>query len=141
MMVIFFSPLNVSEYTVGLTNINVSLFHWLGMEDPSLEMLSLRFTTNDKSPDAIRELACYRGINLIRMVRVMKNPKWELCLLGEPQPFEDDMCFNAVKGKQVKNYFTMDDMMRFACNWGCPISKEEFWNSNKDVYIWGNSEE
>ncbi len=46
----------------------------------------------------------------------------------------------AVKGKRIKDYFTHEDMIRFATNWGCPIDQDDFWASDKPMYCWGELE-
>ena len=110
-----------------------------GKHNQSLEMLDIRFSTHNKSPDGIREICYYRGTELIRMVRVMieVEPKWELCLIGEQQPFEEEKSYEKVKRKRIKEYFTMEDLIRFATNWGAPINQDDFWDSDHPMHRWG----
>ena len=39
-----------------------------------------------------------------------------------------------------KKYFTFNDMVRFATNWGCPFDKDEFWASDQPMYCLGHLE-
>jgi hypothetical protein len=66
-----------------------------------------------------------------------ETPAWRLCLEGEAQPFEEGKCFEKIKGKRIKDYFTYEDMVRFVNNWGCPFDKEEFWASDQPMYVFG----
>ena len=100
--------------------------------------MSFRFNTNEKSADSIREMVYYKGSEHLRVVRVMKDPNWKLCLIGDQQPFEEEKSYEKIKGKKIKDYFTMEDMIRFTANWGCPIGEEEFWASDHEMYCWGN---
>jgi hypothetical protein len=136
---LFFVPSIAPGFTVGTITATCSWYVWLGCGDPTFERLALRFTTTDKHRDAIRELALYCEKNVRqRFIRVMKNdPKWELMVDGEPQPFEEGKSFEKVPGKRIKDYFTLDDMIRFVNNWGCPFDKDEFWVSDQPMYVFG----
>ena len=136
-MELAYSPKIACQISVNLHTARSLYEYSFGKRDPSLEILGVRFSTDDKSEDAIRELAYYRGTELIRMVRVMKDPKWDICLLGEQQPFEEGKCYEKIKGKRIKDYFTLEDLIRFATNWGAPIGQDDFWASDQKMYCWG----
>jgi hypothetical protein len=127
-----------------------------------LEILSLRYTTNDKDEDAIRELILYHhNENFDRIIRVMKDPQWKLLVdsrrpqpsdtsqivnsrnmyvAGQPQHFETGKSYEKIRGKRIKNYFTMEDMIQFATNWGCPFDQDDFWQSDEPMYCFGSLE-
>jgi hypothetical protein len=155
--VVLYSPQICPKNTVGMIVGSYSWEYWIRNISPSLEILSLRYTTDDKNENAIREIV-YRNQNkdFDRIIRVMRNPHWELFVdsrpnlsdkkiivndrniyvAGNQQHFEAAHSFTKIKGKQVKNYFTFDNMIQFANNYGCPFDKDEFWKSNSLMYIY-----
>jgi len=137
---IFFSPRISPDFTVCLFLGGGYWETWISKTNPNLEYLSFRFTTNDKNKDAIRELILYRGNNDVRCIRVMKDPQWNLCLIGEQQLFEERKSYERVKRKLIREYFTFKDMICFATNWGCPIDREDFWVSDLSMYCLGELE-
>jgi hypothetical protein len=140
-MMMFFSPKLSPEFTVGIIIGGYTWYYWFGKNNPDLEVMSFRFTTKIKDNDVIRELILIHGQKMIRIIRVMKEtPKWTLCVLGEQQPFEEGKLYEKIKGKLVRDYFTMEDMIRFATNWGCPFDRDDFWDSDKPMYCFGNLE-
>jgi hypothetical protein len=139
-MMIFFSPRLNPKNTVGIITGGFSWEYWLGKRTPNLETMTFRFTPDTSGENAIRELALLHGSKLIRMIRVMKNPRWELCNVGDQQPFEGNKSYKKIKGKPIRNYFMMDDMIRFATSWECPFDKEGFWDSDKLMYCLGEIE-
>ena len=136
-MTIVYSPRIAPDFTFVSINKSFPFEFTIGTKDSSFEMVSLRFTSDDKSPKAIRELVLCQGTKDIRVVRVMKDPNWKLCLIGDQQPFEEGKSYEKIKGKKIKDYFTMEDMIRFTTNLGCPIGEEEFWASDHEMYCWG----
>jgi hypothetical protein len=138
---ILFSPKSSPNFTVCLFLGKAYWETWLTKHNPDLEMMSFRFTTNDKNESAIREVVLYRGSSqFIRYIRVMKDPKWALHVGGEQQPFEEAKSYNKVARKTIRDYFTFDDMIRFATNWGCPFDQDEFWASDQPMYCLGHLE-
>jgi hypothetical protein len=137
---LFFAPNMISGFTVGIISDNCPWEYWFGNGNSTLERLTVRFTTNDKDKKhgAIRELALFRsGDKYRRLIRVMQNPKWELFVDGEPQTFEEGKSYERIKGKRITEYFTLDDLIRFVNNWGCPFDKDEFWASDQPMYVFG----
>ncbi len=137
---LFFAPKIAPDKTICVFEGKYMWHAWLGSVDSSMEIMSLRFTSPDKKSDVIRELSYYCGNKLIRAIRVMTDPQWKLWLAGEQQPFEEGKSYEKVKGKRIKDYFTHEDMIRFATNWGCPIDQDDFWASDKPMYCWGELE-
>ncbi|GHT27799.1 hypothetical protein FACS18942_07560 [Planctomycetales bacterium] len=159
---VFFSPKICPNNTIGIILKSYSWEYWLRRINPSLEILSLRYTTNDKDEDAIRELILYHhNEDFDRIIRVMKDQQWKLLVdsrrpqlsdpsqivncrnmhvAGQPQPFEEGKSFEKIRGKCIKDYFTMEDMIRFANNWGCPFDQDEFWQSDELMYCFGSLE-
>ena len=137
---LFFVPSKVSDITTGIITGSCTWDTWLVSGDPTLKPLSLRFTTNDKDDGAIRELAFHPRFTEYehrRFIRVMKDPNWKLYVEGEPQSFEEGKSFEKIKGKRIKDYFTLEDLFRFVNNWGCPFDKEAFWASDQPMYVFG----
>ena len=138
---LFFTPNIASDITTGIIVSGYAHWGaWFSHADPTLKPLSLRFTTNDKDDDAIRELAFHPYFTEYghrRFIRVMKDPNWKLYVEGEPQSFEEGKSFEKIKGKRIKDYFTLEDLIRFVNNWGCPFDKEEFWASDQPMYVFG----
>lgn len=139
-MVIAFEPQNAPKHSVVMFTYGSCYEFDIGSHSPLLEMLKCRFTNEKKKGDAIRELGYHRGTKLVRMVRVMTDPRWDLCLIGDQQPFEERKSYEKIKGKRIKDYFTQEDMIRFATNWGCPIGEDDFWDSDQPMYCWGELE-
>ena len=140
--ILFFTPSIAPDFVVSIITGHYTWDHWIGSIDPAIDLLRLRFTTDDKDADAIRELHLLRGNKKYqRVIRVMKDPKWVLFVDGEAQPFEEGKNFEKIKGKLIKNYFTLDDLIRFVNNWGCPFDTEEFWASNQPMYLFGTLDE
>jgi len=137
---ILFSPKIAPDYTM-LMIMGTGLWEtWLAQGTPDLETLSLRFSTNDKDEDVIRELLLWEGDEWIRIVRVMKDPKWVMYVDREPQAFEEGKTYEKIRGKPIREYFTFADMVRFATNWGCPFDRDEFWASDQPMYCLGQLE-
>ena len=139
-MKILFSPKISPDYTVLMIMGTGPWQTWLTQRTPDLETLFLRFRTNDKDESAIRELLLWQGDKRIRIVRVMKDPNWGIWADGPPQPFEEGKSYEKIKGKLIRDYFTFEDMIRFATNWGCPFDQEEFWTSDQPMYCLGKLE-
>ena len=139
-MKIFFSPKIAPDYTMLLVTGTGCWETWLAKANPDLETLSLRFRTSDKDESAIRELMLFQGKKRIRIVRVMKDPKWYVWADGEPQPFEEGKTYEKIRGKPIRQYFTFEDMVRFATNWGCPFDQDDFWASDQPMYCLGQLE-
>jgi hypothetical protein len=139
-MMIFFSPKNMPSHTIGIIDGERTWEYWLGGADKNLKTMTFRFTTDIHDEGAIRELTLVHGQRLIRAIRVMKDPKWTLWLNGISQPFEEGKSYEKVKGKLIRDYFTMEDMIHFATNWGCPFDRDDFWDSDKPMYCFGNLE-
>jgi len=139
---VFYLPKNHPDLTFAMHTWDCLLAERLGDYDDKLEMLSLRFTTKflPKNEGAIRELCYYRGNKLQRIIRVMEDPRWDLWVDGEQQPFEEGKSYEKIKRKLIRDYFTMDDMTRFATNWGCPFDQDEFWDSDQPMYVFGGLE-
>ena len=133
----FFVPNSAPSFTVGIITGHCTWECWLGSVDSTFEQLSIRFTTNDKSDSAIRELLVQRGLECLRIIRVMKDPKWDLLVEGEQPSFEEGKNYEKIRRKRIKDYFTQEDMIRFTSNWGCPFHKEEFWTSDQPMYVYG----
>jgi hypothetical protein len=137
---VFYTPKICLDYTFGMITKGYLFSDVLGDYDDKLETLSLRFTLNKNEGNAIRELCYYRGNKRQRAIRVMQDPHWVLWVDGEPQPFEEGKSYEKVKGKLIRDYFTMDDMIHFATNWGCPFDQEDFWTSDQPMYVFGELE-
>jgi len=99
----------------------------------------VRFTTNDTDENAIRSLELLRDDDEMatRSICVMQDAPWKLIVDGAPQPFEEGKSFKKIRGKRIKNYFTLEDLIRFSTNWGCPFAKDEFWASDQPMYVFG----
>ena len=136
---LFYSPKCNPLYTVGMIDRERTWYVWLGNQDPNLETLSLRFTHTMKNEDAIRELEYLKGIKTVRILRVMRdNPRgWDFYQDGEQQPFEEGKSYEKIKGKRLQEYFTFEDMLKFATNWGCPFGDDNFWDSESEMYSFG----
>jgi len=136
---LFFSPKCNPHYTVGMIDGARTWYFWLGKRDPSMEILSLRFTHDMKREDAIRELAYTKDMEMIRLLRVMRGEVrgWDFFQHGKPQPFEEGKSYDKIKGKSIQEYFTFDDMLRFATNWGCPFGDANFWASDNEMVSFG----
>ena len=137
---VFYTPQICLNYTFGMITSGHYFNDILGGYDDKLEILSLRFTLNKNKGNAIRELCYFHGKKRQRSIRVMQDPHWVLWVDGEPQPFEEGKSYEKIKGKLIRDYFTMDDMIRFATNWGCPFDQEDFWASDQPMYVFGELE-
>lgn len=136
---IFFAPNITPGFTASTITGLYTWNNWIGTGDPTFDHLCVQFTTDDKDENAIRSLELMRGNKRYqRFIRVWKDPRWELTVDGEPQPFEDGKSFDKIKGKRIKDYFTLQDLIRFSSNWGCPFDKDEFWASDQLMYGFGD---
>ena len=86
----------------------------LRLSSPSAQYPIYEFTFNDGVPQS-------------RMVRVMKDSKWEFFTLGEPLPFEDTQNYDQ---RTIRKRFGIDLALEYCQKLGVDVSLAAFWRSN-----------
>lgn len=132
-----YAPRACPHYTVGIITQMAYPIAWVGKIASDLEMMEVRFTLPGKD-DAIRELILHKGDDLLRYIRVMKDPKWELFLDGTRQNFEDGYHYDHIPRKRAKDYFTLEMLMEYCTRWGFPLGKDNFFESDYPAFLFGD---
>lgn len=86
----------------------------LRLSASSVQYPICEFTLNDGSPHT-------------RVVRVMKDSRWEFLTIGDPLPFEDTQNYDQ---RTIRKRFGVDLALEYCRQLGVDVSLASFWRSN-----------
>lgn len=113
-----------SSFSVILSNSPDNLYTRMGLLSKLGSVLTLRV-----SPD-IREVLLLKNKEVVRLVRVMKDPRWVFWQQGQPFEFEDALRYSL---RPIKDRFTENMVYDFCCNLGYDYKSTDFYKPEGKV--------
>lgn len=84
----------------------------------------------------VNEFIAYADGKRQRIVRAMKDPRWDFWVDGAAMPFENEAKYEA---RLIRKRLAREDLITLAEGWGAPVRDVLFWTTASNAYTFVQS--